>query len=103
VIPQNWVPYAKVPELIRIGQVLNSGALVALLHVLALGDSQLTAKLCDPNLTKAVRRCAESRPQSVALRETGHHSMALAWACASTKVAAGNQSQQSWPDARRGC
>lgn len=31
-----WVPYAKVPELIRTGQVLNSGALVALLYVLAL-------------------------------------------------------------------
>jgi 8-oxo-dGTP pyrophosphatase MutT (NUDIX family) len=39
-----WVPYSKVPELIRSGQVLNSGALVALLHVLALSgptvDSQ---------------------------------------------------------------
>ncbi|TLW92463.1 NUDIX hydrolase [Saccharomonospora piscinae] len=31
-----WVPYAEVPELVRAGQVLNSGALVALLYVLAL-------------------------------------------------------------------
>jgi 8-oxo-dGTP pyrophosphatase MutT (NUDIX family) len=31
-----WVPYSKVPELIRSGEVANSGALIALLHVLAL-------------------------------------------------------------------
>lgn len=32
-----WVPMAKVPELIRAGKVAGSGSLVALLHVLALG------------------------------------------------------------------
>lgn len=31
-----WVPYTRVPELIRSGQVVNSGTLVALLYVLAL-------------------------------------------------------------------
>jgi len=31
-----WVPLAEVPDLIRSGEVLNSGSLVALLHVLAL-------------------------------------------------------------------
>jgi 8-oxo-dGTP pyrophosphatase MutT (NUDIX family) len=31
-----WIPLANVPELIRSGQVKNSGTLVALLHVLAL-------------------------------------------------------------------
>ncbi|MEV4415063.1 NUDIX hydrolase [Catellatospora sp. NPDC049609] len=31
-----WVPLAEVPELIRTGQVSNSGTLVALLHVLAM-------------------------------------------------------------------
>ena len=31
-----WVPYREVPGLIRAGQVTNSGALIGLLHVLAL-------------------------------------------------------------------
>jgi 8-oxo-dGTP pyrophosphatase MutT (NUDIX family) len=32
-----WMPMAKVPDLIRTGKVAGSGSLVALLHVLALG------------------------------------------------------------------
>ncbi|WP_435070633.1 NUDIX hydrolase [Amycolatopsis thermoflava] len=32
-----WVPFREVPDLIRAGQVGNSGALIGLLHVLALG------------------------------------------------------------------
>lgn len=32
-----WVPLADVPNLIRDGKILNSGSLVGLLHVLALG------------------------------------------------------------------
>jgi 8-oxo-dGTP pyrophosphatase MutT (NUDIX family) len=33
----DWVPLAKLPDLIRAGKVAGSGSLVALLHVLALG------------------------------------------------------------------
>jgi 8-oxo-dGTP pyrophosphatase MutT (NUDIX family) len=32
-----WMPMAKVPELIRAGKIAGSGSLVGLLHVLALG------------------------------------------------------------------
>jgi 8-oxo-dGTP pyrophosphatase MutT (NUDIX family) len=36
-----WVPYAEVPEMIRSGQVSNSGALIGLLHALALSGPKL--------------------------------------------------------------
>ena len=38
-----WVPYTRVPELIRSGQVVNSGTLVALLYVLALENGSAPA------------------------------------------------------------
>lgn len=34
-----WVPFADVPELIRQGKIVNSGTLIALLHILALGGN----------------------------------------------------------------
>lgn len=39
-----WVPYVDIPDMIRAGEVSNSGALVGLLHVLALSGSKLTGK-----------------------------------------------------------
>ncbi|MCE3552829.1 NUDIX hydrolase [Pseudonocardia sp. RS11V-5] len=35
-----WVPLSDVPELIRTGKIVNSGSLVGLLHLLALGGSK---------------------------------------------------------------
>lgn len=39
-----WVPYADVPELVRNGSVSNSGALIGVLHVLALSGPKLPLK-----------------------------------------------------------
>jgi hypothetical protein len=35
-----WLPLSEVPKLIRTGKIVNSGSLVGLLHLLALGGAK---------------------------------------------------------------